>query len=81
MLIVRCEYGFNELYKNSWSGAIDTLKTIMEYNLENELMRHLEEIFYEGATDTEINDYLWFESDYIFEVLGINEEEEEEEEE
>ena len=56
MLIVKCEYGFNELYKNSWSGAIDTLKTIMEYNLENELMRHLEEIFYEGATDTEIND-------------------------
>ena len=81
MLIVKCEYGFNELYENSWSGAVDTLKTIMENNLEDELMYHLEEIFYEGATNTEINDYLWFESDYIFEVLGINEEEEEEEEE
>ena len=81
MLIVKCEYGFNELYENSWSGAVDTLKTIMKNNLEDELMHHLEEIFYEGATDTEINDYLWFESDYIFEVLGINEEEEEEEEE
>ena len=72
MLIVKCEYGFNELYENSWCGAVDTLKTIIENNLQDELMYHLEEVFYGGATDTEINDYLWFESDYIFEVLEIN---------
>ena len=77
MLIVKCEYRFNELYENSWSGAVDTLKTIIENNLEDELMYHLGEVFCEGATETEINDYLWFESDYIFECLGINEEEEE----
>ena len=71
-MLVKREYTFNDLFENSWSGAVDTLKTIIENNLENELMYHLEEIFYEGATDTEINDYLWFESDYIFECLEIN---------
>ena len=38
MLIVKCEYeyGFDELYENSWSGAVNTLKTIIENNLEDE---------------------------------------------
>ena len=76
------EYDFEELYKDSWSGAINTLDTIMKNDMENELMEHLEDIFSDQIpTETEVNDYLWFESDYIFEVLGINEEEEEEEEE
>ena len=72
MKIVR-EYNFNDLYENSWSGAIDTLDTIIKNNMENELMEHLEEIFdINIPTATEVNDYLWFESDYIYECLGIN---------
>ena len=39
------EYNFNDLYENSWSGAIDTLDTIIKNDMENELMEHLEEIF------------------------------------
>ena len=74
-MLVKREYGFNELYENSWSGAVDTLKVIIENNLEEELMQHLEEIFY-LPTETELNDYLWFESEYIYESLGIAEEEE-----
>lgn len=67
------EYDFEELYKDSWSGAIDTLDTIMKNDMENELMEHLENIFSDQIpTETEVNDYLWFESDYIFECLGIN---------
>ena len=78
-MLVKREYGFNELYENSWNGAIDTLKVIIEHGLENELMYHLEEIFYENIpTATELNDYLWFDSEYIYESLGIVEEEEEE---
>ena len=78
-MLVKREYGFNELYENSWSGAVDTLNVIRENNLEEELMQHLEETFYENIpTETELNDYLWFESEYIFESLGIAEEEEEE---
>ena len=72
MKIVR-EYDFNDLYENSWSGAIDTLDTIIKNDMENELMEHLEEIFdNQIPTETEVNDYLWFESDYIYECLGIN---------
>ena len=66
------EYNFEDLYKNSWSGAIDTLKIIIDNDKEDELMEHLEEIF-EGIVDeTELNDYLWFNDDYIFECLDIN---------
>ena len=72
MKIVR-EYNFEDLYENSWSGAIDTLDTIIKNDMENELMEHLEEIFdNQIPTETEVNDYLWFESDYIYECLGIN---------
>ena len=67
------EYNFNNLYENSWSGAIDTLDTIIKNDMENELMEHLEEIFdNQIPTETEVNDYLWFESNYIYECLGID---------
>ena len=67
------EYNFNDLYENSWSGAIDTLDTIIKNDMENELMEHLEGIFdNQIPTETEVNDYLWFESDYIYECLGID---------
>ena len=72
MKIIR-EYDFNDLYKNSWSGAINTLDTIIKNDMENELMEHLDNIFNDQApTETEVNDYLWFESDYIYECLGID---------
>ena len=72
MKIIR-EYNFNDLYENSWSGAINTLDTIIKNDMENELMEHLEEIFdNQIPTETEVNDYLWFESDYIYECLGID---------
>ena len=72
MKIIR-EYDFNDLYENSWNGAINTLDTIIKNDMENELMEHLEEIFDNLIpTETEVNDYLWFESDYIYECLGID---------
>lgn len=57
--------GFEELYKNSWSGAIDRLNTIKQYHMEEELMGELDIIFgdCELPTDTQVNDYLWFEFD------------------
>lgn len=66
------EYGFEDLYKASWI-ATNTLIIISKNNMENELMEHLENIFSDQIpTLTEINDYLWFKADYIFECLGIN---------
>lgn len=62
----------------AWQGAVDTQRTICDNNKENEFESLLEDIFPEGMTDTELNDYLWFESDSIFEMLGITDEMEEE---
>ena len=82
------EYGnYYDLRDHSWSGALDTLKDIENEDKEEELMQLLEEVFMEKTpTDTEINDFLWFERDFIYENLGLNEngelpEEDEDEEE
>ena len=72
-------YDFDSLKEDCWSGAIDTLNTIEEHGMENEFMSYLEDIFYnEIPTMTEVNDFIWFEDETIFEDLGIEEEEEEE---
>lgn len=83
-MYIKQDMDFNDLMSNCWSGAIDTLKTIEEHDKEDEFMEHLESIMSEDIgnipTMTEINDYLWFDSDFIFESLGISETEDEEEE-
>ena len=57
------------------SGAVDTLDTIRENEKEEELMQLLEITFEEIPSETEVNDFLWFERDFIFGELGIGEEE------
>ena len=71
-MLVKREYTFDDLFENSWSGAVDTLKVIIDNDKESELMDLLEVIFEGEADETELNDFLWFESDYIFECLEIN---------
>lgn len=82
-MYIKQDMDFNDLMNNCWSGAIDTLKTIEEYDKEDELIKHLEDIFeayFDNVpTMTEVNDYLWFEDEAIFEALGISEIEDEEE--
>lgn len=84
-MYIKQDMDFNDLMNNCWSGAVDTLKTVEKHDKENELMTHLEEIFesyFDNVpTMTEVNDYLRFEDEAIFEALGISEMEEEEEEE
>lgn len=82
-MYIKQEMDFNDLMNNCWGGAIDTLNTINEWNKENELMEHLKDVFSSYfdivPTMTEINDYLRFEDEDIFEALGIPESEDEEE--
>lgn len=82
-MYIKQEMDFNDLMNNCWGGAIDTLNTINEWNKENELMEHLKDIFSSYfdniPTMTEVNDYLRFEDEGIFEALGISESEDEEE--
>jgi hypothetical protein len=65
----------------SWSGAKDTQRRIIEENKENEFDNLIEELYPDGLTNNQLNDILWFDSEWVFESLGISEEEEENEEE
>lgn len=68
------------LEDNCWSGALETLKTIKENGKEDDFMDLLPMYFdMEDPTMTELNDFLWFEDEIIFEDLGINDEDEDEE--
>lgn len=72
-ITVRRELDFNDLFNECWSGAVDTLRTIQENNKEDELMSLLAlDVFGETPDLTEVNDLLWFDSEWIFETLGID---------
>ena len=57
-----------------WGGAVDTIADIQNANKETEFMNFLEDVFCdEVPTDTKVNDFIWFERDYIYENLGLTE--------
>ena len=72
---IKKDYDFEDLKRNSWSGAINTLEKIEENEKEEELMQLLEYTFEDVPSETEVNDFLWFDDDFIFEELGIEVEE------
>lgn len=83
-IITKNEYSrgdFYQLYDNSWSGALQTLDDIKDANKEEEFMDFLEGYFEEEVEDVAVNDFIWFEREYIYENLGLNENGELEEEE
>ena len=79
---IKMDFDFRRLQNNCWSGAIDTLITVYNNDKEDELMSLLEmEFEYDIPTLTEVNDFLWFEDEYIFEQLGISDEDEDDDDE
>lgn len=66
---------------DAWSGAKDTKETILKHNKERDFEYLIEELYPDGITETQLNDILWFDSEWIFESIGIDEDEEESEEE
>lgn len=66
--------GFYELADMVWSGAVDTIADIQNANKENEFMDFLEMVFCDDVpTDTNVNDFIWFEREYIYENIGLTE--------
>ena len=59
----------------AWSGAKDTLDRIQREGKCAELENILEELYPDGMTETELNDLLWFDSESVYEWLGIRSEE------
>ena len=57
-----------------WSGGLDTFTELQEHVTLEQIQYHIENHFSEEMpTDTEINDYLWYNRDEIFAELGIKE--------
>lgn len=62
-----------------WSGAKDTVAEVRRAGKMDELQSVIETAFEcdaEPPTDTQINDFVWFERDLIYSQLGINLEDE-----
>ena len=57
----------------AWSGAKDTLNKLIELDKCEELEFILEDLYPDGLTETELNDILWFDDEWIYETLGIEE--------
>ena len=72
MIEIKKECDFYELKAELWSGAVETVNTIIENDKTEELMQLLEDIFYEPTDIVQINDFLWFDDIYIFSMLGID---------
>lgn len=72
-MYVAVEMDFWTLKNNSWSGAIDTLDDIERADLEDEFMDLMEMVFENDTpTETELNDWIWFDRDFIYEKLGLD---------
>lgn len=73
------EMDWYDIYRTAWSGARDTVERIKDEGKGNEFVFLIEECYPDGIDRTVLNDIMWFDSDWIFETLGISEDEEEEE--
>lgn len=58
---------------NFWEGAKDTVNILIDFDLINTVWDRLAERIednYEEVSETDINDFFWFETDYIAQDLG-----------
>ena len=80
-MYVKNDLDFNDLENECWD-CDSVLDAISENNKEEEFMDLLEEQFCgDIPTMTEVNDFIRFDDDFIFDELGIRIDDEEEEEE
>jgi hypothetical protein len=75
---------WQELFRNSWSGALDTLREIEAQGREEEALAILEDLFNpdvcgEIPSETTVNDYIWFELADDMNLYGDEEEDEDDE--
>ena len=55
-----------------WSGAVDTYNYLRDNDLLDTLDSYLEDIYPDGITMTQLNDILWFDSEWVYDLLGVN---------
>ena len=55
-----------------WSGAVETYERIKDAGKLDVFEAEMEIIYPEGLTMTQLNDILWFEPEWVFEMLGMD---------
>ena len=63
---------------NAQSGAVETKERIINEGKAEQFDSLIEELYPDGLSETALNDLLWFEEDWVFEMLGITEDQDEE---
>lgn len=69
MTITKEVYSWNDF--DFWSGAEDTAACLTCGEIET-IFAQLTEIYPDGMTETELNDFFWFETETIAQMLGYN---------
>lgn len=58
----------------AWQGAKTAVKIIHHAGKDKEFEQMIDELYPDGLSSTELNDLLWFDTEWIYEQLGIEEE-------
>lgn len=66
-MTIKCEMELRQF--PFWSGAKTTAK-LLTWDEIDEVERYLEDLYGDEMTDTEVNDFFWFEDDTIAEIIG-----------
>ena len=79
---MKVTYEFDLSEFEAWSGGAETLEKIRKFDLTHPgamktAQQYIEECLGDEATETQINDMLWFEDDFILEAIGYCTEDEE----
>lgn len=69
---MKISYELNLNNFEAWSTAEDTLNRILNEGREKELEMLLEELYPEGMDETQLNDLLRFDSEWVYETLGMD---------
>jgi hypothetical protein len=68
-MIITCDKGLRDF--DFWAGAVQTARNLTTEELdriEDEFM----ELYPEGMTDVQINDIFWFDSEWVYGLVGKN---------
>ena len=58
---------------DAWCGAVSTKDKIVEAGKEKAFDELIEDVFPDGIDETKLNDILWFESEWVYEAVGLDE--------
>jgi hypothetical protein len=68
-MIITEEIRFDQF--EPWSGAVDAFNRICEDGDTDAVESYIEEMYPDGLSDGTLNDWLWFDSEDLYEAAGL----------